>query len=49
MKNNAPNLALAMAQGGVTRAPLLPQRATMEIADGAKVELLGDYRPSRFD
>lgn len=45
----APNIYLALTHSGVTLAPLLAQLATMEIADGAQVELLGDYRPSRFD
>ena len=45
----APNIYLALTHSGVTLAPLLAQLATMEIADGAQVELLDDYRPSRFD
>ena len=47
--SKAPNLYLAMTHSGVTLAPLISQLATMEIMDGAKVELLNDYRPSRFD
>ena len=45
----APNVYLALTHSGVTLAPLLAQLATMEIMDGAQVELLSDYRPSRFD
>ena len=45
----APNVYLALTHSGVTLAPLLAQLATMEIVDGAQVELLSDYRPSRFD
>ena len=47
--SKAPNVYLAMTHSGVTLAPLISQLATMEIMDGAKVELLNDYRPSRFD
>lgn len=45
----APNVYLALTHSGVTLAPLIAQLATMEIVDGAQVELLADYRPSRFD
>jgi len=45
----APKVYLALTHSGVTLAPLLAQLATMEIVDGAQVELLSDYRPSRFD
>ena len=45
----APNVYLALTHSGVTLAPLVAQLATMEIVDGAQVELLRDYRPSRFD
>ena len=44
----APNVYLALTHSGVTLAPLMAQLATMEIADGADVDLLSDYRPSRF-
>jgi glycine/D-amino acid oxidase-like deaminating enzyme len=47
--SKAPNVYLAVTHSGVTLAPLISQLATMEIMDGAKVELLNDYRPSRFD
>jgi len=45
----APNVYLALTHSGVTLAPLMAQLAAMEIADGADVGLLSDYRPSRFD
>ena len=45
----APNVYLALTHSGVTLAPLMAQLATMEIADGADVDLLSDYRPSRFE
>ncbi|MCH7735948.1 MAG: FAD-binding oxidoreductase [Chloroflexi bacterium] len=45
----APNVYLALTHSGVTLAPLIAQLATMEIVDGAQVDLLYDYRPSRFD
>ena len=44
----APNVYLALTHSGVTLAPLIAQLATMEIVDGAKVNLLNDYRPDRF-
>ena len=45
----APSVYLALTHSGVTLAPLIAQLATTEIADGARVDLLKDYRPSRFD
>jgi glycine/D-amino acid oxidase-like deaminating enzyme len=45
----APSVYLALTHSGVTLAPIMSQLATMEIADGAHVDLLSDYRPSRFD
>ena len=45
----APNVYLALTHSGVTLAPLISQLATMEIVDGAQVEWLNGYRPSRFD
>ena len=45
----APNLYLALTHSGVTLAPLIAQLATMEIVDGARVDLLSDSRPERFD
>ena len=47
--SKAPSVYLALTHSGVTLAPLIAQLATMEIVDGARVDLLGDYRPSRFD
>jgi len=45
----APNVYLALTHSGVTLAPLMAQLATMEIMDAAQVDLLSNYRPSRFD
>jgi len=45
----APSVYLALTHSGVTLAPMMAQMATMEIMDGANVDLLGDYRPNRFD
>jgi glycine/D-amino acid oxidase-like deaminating enzyme len=45
----SPNVYLALTHSGVTLAPLMAQMATIEIVDGAQVDLLADYRPSRFD
>ncbi len=44
----APNVYLALTHSGVTLAPLIAQLATMEIVDGARIDLLSDYRPERF-
>jgi glycine/D-amino acid oxidase-like deaminating enzyme len=33
---------------GITLSPLIGQVAAMEILDGADVDLLNPYRPSRF-
>ena len=45
----AANVYMALTHSGVTLAPLMAQLATMEIVDGAQVELLSEYRPDRFD
>ena len=45
----AANVYLALTHSGVTLAPLIAQLATMEIVDGAQVDLLSGYRPGRFD
>ncbi len=45
----APSVYLALTHSGVTLAPIMSQLATIEIADGAQVDLLTDYRPSRFN
>lgn len=44
----APNVYIALTHSGVTLAPLIGELATMEIVDGARVEMLGPYRPDRF-
>ena len=43
-----PNFYLALMHSGVTLAPLVGELATMEIVDGARVQLLDAYRPERF-
>ena len=43
-----PNLYVALMHSGVTLAPLVGELATMEILDGARVDLLEHYRPERF-
>ena len=44
----APNLYIALMHSGVTLAPLVGELATVEIVDGAHVEMLAPYRPERF-
>ena len=44
-----PNLYLALMHSGVTLAPLVGELASMEIVDGARVDILEHYRPERFD
>ena len=44
----APNLYIALMHSGVTLAPLVGELATVEIVDGAHVEMLEPYRPERF-
>lgn len=44
----APNLYIALMHSGVTLAPLVGELATVEIVDGARVEMLAPYRPQRF-
>jgi glycine/D-amino acid oxidase-like deaminating enzyme len=47
----APDVAglyLATMHSGVTLAPAVGRLATMEILDGARIEMLGSYRPERF-
>ena len=44
----APNLYIALMHSGVTLAPLVGELATLEIVDGARVEMLASYRPERF-
>jgi glycine/D-amino acid oxidase-like deaminating enzyme len=43
-----PNLYIALMHSGVTLAPLVGELASMEIVDGARVEVLQSYRPERF-
>jgi glycine/D-amino acid oxidase-like deaminating enzyme len=43
-----PNLYIAAMHSGITLSPLVGQIAAMEILDGANVDLLKPYRPSRF-
>ena len=43
------NLYVALMHSGVTLAPLVGELATMEILDGARVDILAPYRPERFD
>ena len=44
----APNLYIALMHSGVTLAPLVGELATVEIVDGARVEMLAPYRPEWF-
>ena len=44
----APNVYIALMHSGVTLAPLVGELAAMEIMDGARVDILRDYRPERF-
>ena len=44
----APNLYIALMHSGVTLAPLVGELVTVEIVDGAHVEMLAPYRPERF-
>ena len=46
--NAAPNLYIALMHSGVTLAPLVGELATLEIVEGARVEMLAPYRPGRF-
>lgn len=43
-----PNLYVAAMHSGITLSPLIGQVAAAEILDGISVDLLKDYRPSRF-
>jgi glycine/D-amino acid oxidase-like deaminating enzyme len=43
-----PNLYIALMHSGVTLAPLVGELASMEIVDGARVELLNAYPLERF-
>ena len=46
---SVPNLYLALMHSGITLAPLVGELATMEVLDGARVDILEPYRPERFD
>ena len=43
-----PNLYVALTHSGITLAPLIGEFATMEILDGASVDLLEPFRLERF-
>ena len=43
-----PNLYIALMHSGVTLAPLIGELASLEIVDGARVNILQPYRPERF-
>ena len=43
------NLYIALMHSGVTLAPLVGEMATLEIADGARVDWFAPYRPERFE
>jgi glycine/D-amino acid oxidase-like deaminating enzyme len=43
-----PNLYIAAMHSGMTLSPMIGQVAAMEVLDGADVDLLKPYRPSRF-
>ena len=43
-----PNVYVALMHSGITLAPLVGELATMEILDGARVDILEHYRPERF-
>lgn len=45
---NCTNLYVAAMHSGMTLSPLIGQVAAAEILDGVSVDLLKDYRPSRF-
>jgi glycine/D-amino acid oxidase-like deaminating enzyme len=45
---NLPSLYLATMHSGITLAPAVGRFATMEILDGARIDLLEPYRPERF-
>ena len=43
-----PNMYIALMHSGITLGPLVGELATMEILDGARVDILEPYRPERF-
>ena len=42
-----PNMYIALMHSGITLGPLVGELATMEILDGARVDILEHYRPER--
>ena len=44
-----PNLYITLMHSGVTLAPLVGEMATLEIADGVRVDWFAPYRPERFN
>ena len=44
-----PNMYVALMHSGITLGPLVGELATMEVLDGARVDILEPYRPERFD
>ncbi len=46
---SVPNLYIALMHSGVTLAPLVGEMATLEIADGVRVDWFAPYRPERFN
>lgn len=45
----APGVYIALMHSGVTLAPLVGELATLEIVDGARVDMLEPYRVERFN
>jgi glycine/D-amino acid oxidase-like deaminating enzyme len=43
-----PNVYVIATHSGMTLAPILGQLATIEVLDGAKIDLLESFRPQRF-
>ena len=43
-----PNVYVIATHSGMTLAPILGQLATIEVLDGAKIDLLAAFRPQRF-
>jgi glycine/D-amino acid oxidase-like deaminating enzyme len=48
LAEKCPNLYIAAMHSGMTLSPIIGQVAATEILDGASVDLLAPYRPSRF-
>ena len=47
--HTVPNMYIALMHSGITLGPLVGELATMEVLDGARVDILEPYRPERFD